>query len=54
MLFALDRLFALKFDEAATQWTKPVTIQVRAMVLTDKVLFVAGPPAGGRRWATTS
>ncbi len=26
-------------------WTKPVTIQVRAMVLTDKVLFVAGPPA---------
>jgi outer membrane protein assembly factor BamB len=30
---------------AVETWTKPVTIQVRAMVLTDKVLFVAGPPA---------
>lgn len=30
---------------AVEPWTKPVTIQVRAMVLADKVLFVAGPPA---------
>jgi len=47
------RLFAVKRDEGTSQtsarpvelWTKPVTIQVRAMVLADKVLFVAGPPA---------
>jgi hypothetical protein len=30
---------------AVEVWTKPVTIQVRAMILTDKVLFVAGHPA---------
>jgi hypothetical protein len=38
------RLFAVKRGERKVQWTKPVTIQVRAMVLADKVLFVAGPP----------
>ncbi|MFQ6035045.1 MAG: PQQ-binding-like beta-propeller repeat protein [Sedimentisphaerales bacterium] len=37
------RLFALNLDEAAERWTKSVPIQVRAMVLADKVLFVAGP-----------
>jgi hypothetical protein len=26
-------------------WTKPLEIQVQAMVLADKILFVAGPPA---------
>jgi len=46
------RLFAVKRREGTTQtsassvepWTKPVAIQVRAMVLADNVLFVAGPP----------
>jgi outer membrane protein assembly factor BamB/SAM-dependent methyltransferase len=37
------RLFALKRDDAKSQWTKPVKVHVRAMVLADKVLFVAGP-----------
>jgi outer membrane protein assembly factor BamB len=41
------RLFALKRNEKTAQWTKPITIQVRAMVLADKVLFLAGPPAEG-------
>ncbi len=47
------RLFAMKRPEGTSQtsatsselWTKPVAIQVRAMVLADKVIFVAGPPA---------
>jgi len=39
------RLFALNFSEGTEKWTKPLRIQVRAMVLVDKVLFVAGPPA---------
>ena len=37
------RLFALNSDDGKEQWTKRVLIQVRAMVLADKVLFVAGP-----------
>jgi len=37
------RLFALNSDDGKEQWTKRVSIQVRAMVLADKVLFVAGP-----------
>ena len=41
------RLFALKRAEGSRQWAKPAAIQVRAMVLADKVLFVAGPPAAG-------
>lgn len=39
------RLFGRNLDEGTEQWTKPVTIQVRAMVLADKVLFIAGPSA---------
>ncbi len=39
---AAYRLFAVKRGEGKVQWTKPITIQVRAMVLADKVLFVAG------------
>ncbi len=47
------RMFAVKRDEGTSQtsatpselWTKPVAIQVRAMVLTGNVLFVASPPA---------
>jgi outer membrane protein assembly factor BamB len=47
------RLFAVKRREGTAQtsassvepWTKPVTIQVRAMVLAGNVLFVAGPSA---------
>lgn len=38
------RLFASKQGEAKEQWARPLLIQVRAMVLADKVLFVAGPP----------
>jgi len=45
------RLFAVRRGEGTTQtssssvepWTKPVLLQIRAMVLADKVLFVAGP-----------
>jgi len=39
------RLFALNLNQRKQQWTRSVTIRVRAMVLTDKVLFVAGAPA---------
>jgi len=39
------RLFARNRGEQTEQWTKHVPIQVRAMVLADKVLFAAGPPA---------
>jgi outer membrane protein assembly factor BamB len=42
------RLFALNRGESAARWEKPVAIRVRAMVLADKVLFVAGPPAQAR------
>ncbi|NIP25660.1 MAG: PQQ-binding-like beta-propeller repeat protein [Phycisphaerae bacterium] len=37
------RLFALNSGDGKEQWTKRVPIQVRAMVLADKVLFAAGP-----------
>jgi len=39
------RLFARSRAEGSRQWAKPAAIQVRAMVLADKVLFVAGPAA---------
>lgn len=37
------RLFALNSEDGTERWTKRLAIQVRAMVLADKVLFVAGP-----------
>lgn len=37
------RLFAFSRDDGKTQWTNSVNIHVRAMILADKVLFVAGP-----------
>jgi len=37
------RLFAAGRNERTLRWEKPVRIQVRAMLLADKVLFVAGP-----------
>jgi len=37
------RLFAVKRDDGKSQWTKPLKIHVRTMVLADKVLFIAGP-----------
>ena len=46
------RLFAFKRAERDTRgrrvvkWEKPMPIQVRAMVLAGKTLFVAGPPVG--------
>jgi outer membrane protein assembly factor BamB len=39
------RLFAVNRADGAKQWAKPVPIRVRAMVLADEALFVAGPPA---------
>ncbi len=36
------RLFAFKWGDGKSQWTKSVKVHVRAMVLADKVLFVAG------------
>jgi outer membrane protein assembly factor BamB len=38
------RVFAKSRGEGTSQWETPLPIQVRAMVLTDKVLFVAGSP----------
>jgi outer membrane protein assembly factor BamB len=37
------RLFTVKRDDGKSQWAKSLTIHVRAMVLADKVLFIAGP-----------
>ena len=37
------RLFAIKQGEKTPQWNTSVNIQVRAMLLADKVLFIAGP-----------
>ncbi|MCP4258784.1 MAG: PQQ-binding-like beta-propeller repeat protein [Planctomycetes bacterium] len=37
------RLFAVNKDDGKSHWTKSVKIHVRAMVLAEKVLFVAGP-----------
>jgi outer membrane protein assembly factor BamB len=39
------RLFAVNRAEGTEAWTKPPAVQVRAMLLADKLLFVAGPPA---------
>ena len=39
------RVFAVKRHDRTALWTKPLSIQVRAMVLADKVLFMAGPAA---------
>jgi len=41
------RLFAVIRGEGTEQWAKPMPIQVRAMLLADKVLFVAGPTDTG-------
>ena len=40
------RLFALNRVSGKTLWEKPLPIQVRAMVATKAILFVAGPPNG--------
>jgi outer membrane protein assembly factor BamB len=39
------RLFVVNRNDGSIQWEKSVDIQVRAMVLADNVLFLAGPPA---------
>jgi outer membrane protein assembly factor BamB len=39
------RIFAVNRNDRKELWTKPLKIQVRAMILADKVLFMAGPPA---------
>ncbi len=37
------RLFAVKRDDGKAQWSNSLKIHIRAMVLADKVIFVAGP-----------
>lgn len=37
------RLFGMRRGEGTALWAKPVPVRVWAMVLADKVLFVAGP-----------
>ena len=37
------RLFAVNRDDGKAMWTKSLKIHIRAMVLADNVLFVAGP-----------
>ena len=39
------RIFAVNRGDGASQWSKSVPIQVRAMLLAGEVLFIAGPPA---------
>jgi outer membrane protein assembly factor BamB len=39
------RLYAVSRSEGKPRWTQSIPIEVRAMVLADKVLFVAGPRA---------
>jgi outer membrane protein assembly factor BamB len=39
------RLFVVDRSDGTKQWEKPVTIQVRAMILANNILFVAGPSA---------
>jgi len=39
------RLFAVNRSDGTGQWEKRVGIQVRAMILADNILFVAGPSA---------
>jgi outer membrane protein assembly factor BamB len=48
------RLFAAKYGEEAPQWAKPLPIQVRAMVLADKMLLVAGPSTEEKSTAANS
>jgi hypothetical protein len=45
------RLFAIKRGEKKPQWEKRLKIRVRAMVLANDVLFVAGPSAETGIWS---
>ena len=45
------RSFAVKRDDRTELWEKPLPIQVRAMVLADKVLFMAGTAAKSISWS---
>lgn len=47
------RLFATGRGGGDELWSKPTSVQVRAMVLTDEVLFVAGPLAYANQWGDT-
>jgi outer membrane protein assembly factor BamB len=44
------RAFAVKRDDRTALWAEPLPIQVRAMVLADKVLFMAGPAVKAVSW----
>jgi len=44
------RLFAVRRGETAPQWTKSVPLHVRAMLLADDVLLLAGVPARMSLW----
>jgi outer membrane protein assembly factor BamB len=37
------RLFAVNRDDGKAKWSKSLKIHIRAMVLADKVIFIAGP-----------
>ena len=39
------RIFSVNRGDGASQWSKSVPVQVRAMLLAGEVLFIAGPPA---------
>jgi outer membrane protein assembly factor BamB len=43
------RIFAVERQSGSPQWERTLPIQVRAMVLTEQVLFVAGPPTMSRK-----
>jgi hypothetical protein len=44
------RLFAVERAKGTTQWAKRLPVQVRAMLLSGGVLFVAGAPAEAAFW----
>ena len=48
------RVFAVSRSDGGPLWEKSVPVEVRAMVLTDKALFLAGPPAKTRVEVATS
>jgi outer membrane protein assembly factor BamB len=45
------RLFAVKRGEGSAQWAEPVPVLVRAMVLADDTVFLAGSPAHASVWS---
>jgi hypothetical protein len=44
------RLFSVKREDGTARWEKRVPLYVRAMLLADRVLFMAGVPVEARLW----